>query len=290
MGYVAMAGDCDDASELIYPGAMQLCDGINNDCSDPAWPTVPAEEDDADLDGFSECMGDCADGDAYRYPGMVEACNGIDDNCNGMIDDDGFELDADEDGQPGACDNCSADYNPHQFDFDADAIGDVCDNCTGMANKDQLDTDSDGVGDLCDLCAEITNTSQADLDQDGVGDACDSCIQESNHSQSDHDGDSEGDHCDLDDGLIYILFHRGAGMVEWQDEQGYESWNVYRGDLAVLKAGGDYVQEPGSNSLARIKRDLAHNWSYDLIRPESGQCAFFLVTGNLGGVESDLGR
>jgi hypothetical protein len=56
-------GDCDDSSADTYPGATQRCDGVNNDCLDPSWPLVPADEIDDDGDGLSECQGDCNDGD-----------------------------------------------------------------------------------------------------------------------------------------------------------------------------------------------------------------------------------
>lgn len=65
------AGDCNDAHAASYPGAAETCDGVNTDCSDPAWPAVPADEADADLDGVRVCAGDCddANAEAWATPG-----------------------------------------------------------------------------------------------------------------------------------------------------------------------------------------------------------------------------
>jgi hypothetical protein len=53
--------DCKDADPTVYPGAPQLCDGVNNDCHNPTWPDVPSSELDDDGDGLSVCVGDCDD-------------------------------------------------------------------------------------------------------------------------------------------------------------------------------------------------------------------------------------
>ncbi|MEZ4931477.1 MAG: MopE-related protein [Saprospiraceae bacterium] len=77
------SGDCDDNNPAINPGAAEICDGLDNDCDG----IVPADELDADGDGYRVCDNDCDDNNPAINPGAVEICNGIDDNCNGMIDE-----------------------------------------------------------------------------------------------------------------------------------------------------------------------------------------------------------
>ncbi len=75
--------DCDDNDGDTYPGATELCDGLDNDCDD----SVPADEEDADGDGVMACGGDCDDGDALVYPGATEICDGGDNDCDGAADE-----------------------------------------------------------------------------------------------------------------------------------------------------------------------------------------------------------
>jgi len=146
----AGSGDCDDSNDIVYPLAPQLCDGINNDCSDANWPTVPGDEFDDDSDRFRICAGDCNDADDSIHPAAPEVCNGIDDNCNSLTDDDANGEDSDGDIVFNVCDNCPADPNPLQDDVDSDLVGDVCDNCTVDWNPGQSDFDGDLEGDRCD--------------------------------------------------------------------------------------------------------------------------------------------
>jgi hypothetical protein len=127
------------------------------------------------------------------------------------------------------------------------------------------------------------------LDWDGDGLVyCDNCPDTSNANQSTSDADGEGDACDLDDGLIYTRFVE-RNRLDWQHEQGSDAWNLYRGDLAELRSGGDYTQLPGSNDLAHRECGLSETWVDDQPFLDLGQATFYLTTGVADGVESDLG-
>ncbi len=84
-GYVCSL-DCDDADPDVHPGAEQICDGVNNDCSHPTWPGLSeTNEADKDDDLVSECSGDCNDTDASIGPHAVELPgNRIDEDCDGV--------------------------------------------------------------------------------------------------------------------------------------------------------------------------------------------------------------
>jgi hypothetical protein len=83
-------GDCNDYSTAVYPGAVEVIDGVDNDCDGPKDEGTTAGDDDGD--GFCETApcttganggGDCNDGNAGINPWAAEVCgNGADDNCN----------------------------------------------------------------------------------------------------------------------------------------------------------------------------------------------------------------
>lgn len=133
-----------------------------------------------------------------------------------------------------------------------------------------------------------TNEDGPDDDGDSWTGSCDNCPRDFNPSQSDRDGDGDGDLCDLDDGTI--LFRDWASdRVGWQNELGFDSWNLYRGSLGVLAATGTYTQPPGSVPAAGRECGLPLPEHADPFVPVAGEPAFYLVTGVGGGTEGDLG-
>ena len=72
--------DCDDSDPEVHPGAIEICNGKDDDCDG----TVD-EGFDADEDGYTTCNGDCNDRSAKIHPGADETPNdGIDSNCNNI--------------------------------------------------------------------------------------------------------------------------------------------------------------------------------------------------------------
>ena len=104
----------------------------------------------------------------------------------------------------------------------------------------------------------------------------------------------EGDICDVDDGMIYLRFN-APEWVDWDEEEGFNAWNCYRGDLDVLLTEMMYTQPPpmeGPDPVYLAHRECGLNVPYvqDLVVLGSGQAVFFLTTGvDADGVEYDLG-
>ena len=103
-GYAAEGGDCDDADASVYPGAMETCDGIDNDCasatadgSSEPWIGGACDGDDADScsSGAAICSGGtraCDDDPASS----VDVCDGSDNDCDAIADNPecrAFDLD-----------------------------------------------------------------------------------------------------------------------------------------------------------------------------------------------------
>ena len=128
--------DCDDIDPDTYPGAVELCDGKDNDCEG----AVSDDEADEDGDGWRICEDDCDDSAWETYPGADEICDGEDNDCDGTLPED--EVDEDEDGWP-LCNDCD-DTNPAV----SPGTEEICYN--------GIDDDCDGLLDLDDPECEFT--------------------------------------------------------------------------------------------------------------------------------------
>jgi hypothetical protein len=206
--------DCAPLDPSISYGALEICDGQDQNCNGLVDEGFP----DSDLDGNM----DCVDGD----------------------DDDDLIPDFD--------DNCPLDENPDQADADADGAGDPCDpdddddgvdddldNCPLIPNTSQADGDQDGLGDACDPCPDLADAG-VDTDGDGVGDACDAFPYDGTEA-FDHDFDGIGDNEDgnnFDFGVIsYSYDLPDLGVGEDLGVAG-DLWPATRHDRAASGASG----------------------------------------------------
>jgi hypothetical protein len=179
--------DCDDADELRYPGATEICDpdARDEDCDPTTFGYRDADDDgapDARCCNAATCGTDCNDADPAIRPGATEACNERDDDCDGASDEGAGVtcwVDADSDGYAPAgaesasiCGACGAGRTSRE---PTDTMTTDCDDAVAAIRPGAADDQCDGLDNDCDDAVDETATMAAwrlfftDADGDGFG-------------------------------------------------------------------------------------------------------------------------
>ncbi|HCH62648.1 MAG TPA: hypothetical protein DFR83_07590, partial [Deltaproteobacteria bacterium] len=99
------SADCNDTDPAVFPGAEEVCNGIDDNCDGAIDEGVRQTfYNDVDTDGYGNpdlpvdactapsgtvsVTGDCNDTDEAIHPNAEEVCNDLDDDCDGDIDED----------------------------------------------------------------------------------------------------------------------------------------------------------------------------------------------------------
>ncbi len=177
--YVENADDCNDLEPLAYTGAVETCDGVDNNCdgeTDEGVQNVYYLDVDGDgygtasmygctlPSGYADLSADCDDDNSSVYPSANEVCDGIDNNCDGFLDDEDPLYDVTSD-------------LTYYLDNDGDGFGDDSTSMLSCASpgaeyvllgEDCDDQNVDISPDALEECNEIDDNCDGEVDEDYI--------------------------------------------------------------------------------------------------------------------------
>ena len=243
-GFACDEQDLPPYDPTVFPGAEELCNGKDDNCSGQVDEWYP----DTDGDGLADCVdpdddndgdediSDCAPLDSAIHHGAQELCNGVDDDCNTEVDDEPVFEDA-------AC----------------PPVG-VCLNMTPICSGGEVVCEKGQAFYWCfvDYCDELDNDCDGEIDED-CGQDCEP-LNPSIHPCAEELCDGIDNNCNgvVDDELAvgcsdYYLDSDGDLWGVEEDKkclcsptEPYSTWNT--GDCN----DGDPAVNPGASELCNL--------------------------------------
>ncbi|MCK5234332.1 MAG: S8 family serine peptidase, partial [Candidatus Aenigmarchaeota archaeon] len=150
--------DCNDSNASIHPNAIEICNGVDDNCNG----TID-EGFDLDNDGYTSCGGDCNDSDLTINPEAPEtSCDGIDNDCDSLIDEGYISYTC----GIGACEAPSVCTSGEVYCIEGSPIDEVC--------GDGIDNDCDGETDEdCEPIEVCGDGAVQSPNSDGFSEECD---------------------------------------------------------------------------------------------------------------------
>jgi len=172
---VAAADDCDDTNNQVFPGADEICDGLDNDCdgnadgADVVDGTTSYADDDGDGFGnpkvetydceipsdYVENALDCDDSDSAIHPEATEVCDGLDNDC----------------------DESTGEFGLAAWVSESGVLDDLGDSLRGsIQSPAEIVLDEPGVLQFCEGTFYVGVEAQADVSILGLGDTSGSVV------------------------------------------------------------------------------------------------------------------